>query len=445
MEIFGGREGPVVSTFVSESVASAVSAASPTTSAQVEGYKYVASQLEQAVETADTRMVHDVPGRRRRALAVGVVLSMLGAAGAGLLAMVRPNAAWGEHAVVADSSGQLYVQLEGVVHPVRSLASARMIVGRAERVHRVGDGVVGAMRRGRVLGQVGPVGLPSGEGEGAVVQGQWAVCSGRGGELTSVVMRGWEAPVVEGLVWVASESGEWIVGRGADGVVVRARASREGMPPGVVRALGLEGRVPVEVSEAWVRSVPRTVDVAAAVKQVGAGARVVRVEGVAPEFYVLREGAMVRVGPVQAEMLISLGVPVDRMDAVEVRQVPVGKAVQWGVVPAERPVWVELGESDGVCVGPQVGVATIGEGAGFSQGVEVEGEGAGVYVGPGVAVAGDTGVGFVVIGSDGSRFSVPGREDLRVLGFSDPMPVPWDVVRLLPDAGNLASQEDSLG
>ncbi|MDO4914988.1 type VII secretion protein EccB [Corynebacterium sp.] len=148
----------------------------PTSSAQLAGYRFVRKQLEQALVCADTRMVHDVPGSRRRALAIGVVLSVLGIAGAGIMAMMRPDPAIGDHTIlIAADTGQMFVRVNDTLHPVTDLASARLVVGKAEEAHRVSSKNLASLSRGEFIGLRGPSDLPP-QGNAESTEGSWGVC-----------------------------------------------------------------------------------------------------------------------------------------------------------------------------------------------------------------------------------------------------------------------------
>ena len=148
----------------------------PTSGAQLAGYRFVRKQLEQALVCADTRMVHDVPGSRRRALAIGVVLSVLGIAGAGIMAMMRPDPAIGDHTIlIAADTGQMFVRVNDTLHPVTDLASARLVVGKPEEAHRVSSKNLASLSRGEFIGLRGPSDLPP-QGNAESTEGSWGVC-----------------------------------------------------------------------------------------------------------------------------------------------------------------------------------------------------------------------------------------------------------------------------
>ncbi|TQE42760.1 hypothetical protein EJK80_10725 [Corynebacterium phoceense] len=63
----------------------------PTTKAQISGHRFLQRRLEHGLVLGDIRMIHDPLARRSRAAWISVGLSVLIAAGAGLIAWLQPN------------------------------------------------------------------------------------------------------------------------------------------------------------------------------------------------------------------------------------------------------------------------------------------------------------------------------------------------------------------
>ena len=118
------------------------------------------------------------PVTGRAALGLGWLLSMMVAAGAVLLAVVRPQPVLGDAPIVLDrATGALYVRIGDTVHPVYNLASARLITGAAEP--RPVDGTaIGRVRRGPPLGIPGAPGVLGAALPGAVT---WSLCEDSAG------------------------------------------------------------------------------------------------------------------------------------------------------------------------------------------------------------------------------------------------------------------------
>ncbi|MDO4928809.1 MAG: type VII secretion protein EccB [Corynebacterium sp.] len=99
-----------------------------TTKAQVSGHRFFLRRIALGLVIGDERLIHDPLTRRNRATIVGLIAVALLLLGSGLLAVVRPQPALGEHSLVQDDYGQLYVHYEQQWHPVANLTSARLLL-----------------------------------------------------------------------------------------------------------------------------------------------------------------------------------------------------------------------------------------------------------------------------------------------------------------------------
>lgn len=150
-------------------------AATPTTKSQVQAYRFVLRRMEHALVRKDAVMLHDPMRTQVRATAVGLVLGILALAGFALFALFKPAGGLGDNAIVtAKDSGSLYVRLDGVLHPVLNLASARLIVGQAAAISAVSESSLAELPRGPLLGiPGGPSLLPGASDRPTDV---WTVC-----------------------------------------------------------------------------------------------------------------------------------------------------------------------------------------------------------------------------------------------------------------------------
>ncbi|MEO9220291.1 MAG: type VII secretion protein EccB, partial [Mycobacteriaceae bacterium] len=150
-------------------------AATPTTKPQVQAYRFVLRRMEHALVRRDAVMLHDPMRTQVRATAVGLVLGILGLAGFALFSLFSHSDTLGDNAIVtAKDSGSVFVRLDGVLHPVTNLASARLIIGQAVIPSSVSDAALAGLPRGPLLGiPGGPALLPSSAERAADV---WTVC-----------------------------------------------------------------------------------------------------------------------------------------------------------------------------------------------------------------------------------------------------------------------------
>lgn len=111
----------------------------PTTPSQVSGHRFLIRRIEHALVRADSRMLHDPLRTRTRALFIGCALVVLLAAGTAVLWLVRPQggSSSNEQLIVVSGSEGLHVRVNGRLHPVANLASARLILGNPAEPKRV--------------------------------------------------------------------------------------------------------------------------------------------------------------------------------------------------------------------------------------------------------------------------------------------------------------------
>jgi len=258
-------------------------AATPTTKSQVQAYRFVLRRMEHALVRKDVVMLHDPMRTQVRSTAVGLVLGILGLAGFALFSLFSHSDTLGDNAIVtAKDSGSIFVRLDGVLHPVTNLASARLIIGQPATPGSVSDSALADVPRGALLGiPGGPSLLPGAKDRAADV---WTVCDTLTPDNT--------ARTPERQTAGASMSTTVIVGvPGSAGVPLRDGGSllvrgpaETGRPGGqtyllydgkraqidlrderVTRALGLDGALVRPMSAAVLNAVPTVAPVSAPV------------------------------------------------------------------------------------------------------------------------------------------------------------------------------------
>ncbi|MDN2502433.1 type VII secretion protein EccB, partial [Nocardia nova] len=145
-----------------------------TTRAQVNGYRFLLKRYEHALVRRDVRMLHDPMRTQFRSLVIGAVLGLLGVAGAAILAFLHPQGSVGDSKIVmGKDSGALYVLVDGTLHPVLNLASARLISGADASPASVKDSKL-TQPRGPLLGIPGAPGALPGSGDPR--RSTWTMC-----------------------------------------------------------------------------------------------------------------------------------------------------------------------------------------------------------------------------------------------------------------------------
>ena len=316
-----------------------------------------------------------------RAVLPGLVAGAVLLAGFAVFGMVRPGTppGWrgpGSLLVGRESAGR-YVQLDGRLHPVLNVASARLLLDPGRfRVATVPDRALDRLPRGPVLGIPGaPDRLPA--VRDLRRPQAWTVCAlppaAPGGEPGTRLTLG-AAPVhgrlgPERALFVRAPSGDHLVAGGRRHLV---------RVPTVRTALGLDGVQPSPVGSAWLATVEdggelthpdiaghgRPVTVAQGLPEhLRVAGTVLRVRGRAQEqHYVVTPGGIVPISPLIATLLLA-GPPARVLPNVAAPgdAVPVGAAELADAVrpeatvpgtrtwPVEAPVPVNPGAGAAVC------------------------------------------------------------------------------------------------
>jgi len=146
----------------------------PTTKLQVSGRKFLVSRLNHALTRHDTSMRHDPERSTATALMVGFTLSALVAGGALGLAYFKPQGLRQESPIVQSrESLELFVDIDGRLHPALNLVSARLIAGRPDEPALVKASEVNNAPRGPL---VGIPGAPGRVFQPSQLDAVWAVC-----------------------------------------------------------------------------------------------------------------------------------------------------------------------------------------------------------------------------------------------------------------------------
>lgn len=418
----------------------------PTTPAQVSGHRFLVRRVEHALVRADSAMFHDPLAARNRAVAVGVVLTVLLAAGSVLLGVFRPSAAAADDAAVllVRDTGSLYVRIDDTVHPVSNLASARLILGRAESPSAIREDALDRWRHGPAIGIDNAPPVPAEAGESFGETPTVGVCEQvSDGEVDTVLVRLRTEPAGTSMAeaTILTHGGQhWLL---VDG----RRASIDPRDPVIARALGL-GSAPIRpVGTDLLRIIPERPPVA--IPEVGAIGeptgfavpfdRVGNVADVGGRYLVARQGGAVDI-PETAALVLASGSGMHSADERTLAAIPVAPAVDLGSLPSAVPTWsdasgwlcVDAGETvtatrDSVAAGDIVAYPMLPDAP-----ISLSG-----YLGPGTTVAIRTRDGLHVVSSSGVRHRVEDSSALQALGFTVPPELPWSGISALPEGPEL--------
>lgn len=131
----------------------------PTTKLQVTGRKFLVQRLNHALTRHDTSMRHDPERSTVLALMVGFTLVALVCLGALALAYFKPQGLRADAPIVQSrDSLELFVDIDGRLHPALNLVSARLIAGRPDEPALVKTSEVNNVPRGQLVGIPGAPG-----------------------------------------------------------------------------------------------------------------------------------------------------------------------------------------------------------------------------------------------------------------------------------------------
>ncbi len=286
----------------------------PTTRLQVSGHRFLLRRIECALLGRDIRVGDDAIRAPMQSLLAGSLLAIVVLAGGAVLAVLRPQPALADAPILmGKQSGALYVRIGEALHPVLNLASARLIMKTNADPQPIPESQLSGGKRGPMLGIPGApqyLGTPLADDES-----QWAICDGSGGasQGTTVVVGRSEGPsshhlASEQSLLVTPDSGgsTYLLYDGHRAVVNLTESA-------VVRALGLDGRIPSVVSSVLLNAVPEAPAITAPPIRnagsrgplpgfpVGSVLRMARADG--DEYYVVLSDGVQRVGQVAADLV----------------------------------------------------------------------------------------------------------------------------------------------
>ncbi|MDD4865818.1 MAG: type VII secretion protein EccB [Mycobacterium sp.] len=123
-----------------------------TTKVQLSGYRLGVRRIEQGVTRRDTSLTTSPFSPQTIAFSVGIFLAAMIVAVGALLSVFAPRADRNGASIVLTKSGGKYVMFDQKLHPVTNLASARLIVNKADIPKVVKDDTLAGQPRGQLMG-----------------------------------------------------------------------------------------------------------------------------------------------------------------------------------------------------------------------------------------------------------------------------------------------------
>ena len=433
----------------------------PTTKAQISGHKFLTRRLEHGLVLGDIRMIHDPLATRNRAHIFSLAATALICLGALAMAVFKPAIDPGDAAIIQAESGQLYVRIDNQLHPVANLASARLIVGEAADIHTGSDTILKNLPKAVPIGIVDAPGLiappatttqklvphachtttkPANRLDMApnqitVIMQETGANAATTNQTTPIFQQLATGHALVALVdqaeWLVTANGRSILPP-ADTPDGRNIRHRLGITPTTPR-----WSPPPQIFSAITEKPPATIPTGIL--------EVLRIPGADnPQFWARTADGVVRLAPIQADILVDSGVRMQDGTATELGANPDSKTLSSFPLPDRVPTWVDP-TAQPLCVGEhgEVETAPLIEGKPpWGEAVALAGKAVAThFVGPGWAVGVDTGSGIHVVSAHGLRHQVENRETAAALGISHFYSINWDMLRLLPSGTTLSKQQ----
>jgi type VII secretion protein EccB len=291
---------------------------------QNSGHLFYNRRLRAAITRFSVRMKHD-DRKQQAAVALSIVLVIIGVGWMALLHIMKPAGLIGESAIIGDrDTGAVYAKINGRLHPALNLTSARLAVGNAATPAWVKAGEIAKYPTGPTIGIPGvPDSLPL----TANAVSAWSVCdtaANRGATQASGT-----AAVVTAIAGQLSPFGRaaamgptqaiLVTHRGATYVIWRGQRSQiDPTERAVTFNLGLDPGVtyPIEISNALFDAMPSTEPLALPVipdagtpshwlpgASVGSVLETRDANGAVNGFYVLLPGGVQKISSFVADLL----------------------------------------------------------------------------------------------------------------------------------------------
>lgn len=431
----------------------------PTTKAQLSGHRFLKRRAEHGLVLGDIRMIHDPLGSRRRSLIFGVIIALLIAAGAGLLAWLKPSPRPGEAPIVRSSTDQLFVLVGDNYHPVSNLTSARLISGQPAEPAAISDQQLAQSSFGPPLGISDAPSYLAPSGQSAPEM--WAVClappnlqsESDGDDKFPYVPEEENRALEPEIVVVAGrkvnllkDDQAQIVASGDDEWLLTARG-RQKLPPDEAKGRAIRRSMELPHNQ-WELPEP-VVNVFAEYPELkfdGPLPTLIQVRGLQTEpeqWWAELDGMIARITGAQAQVLRAAGAGKRDASTQEITGLASAQdedelSRRLDPLPAQpldtSPVSAWLCANQDGEVGTMEPIENMVELPVQSTADKFVGLESG-------AVAADTGRSIHVISPSGFRYELNNPADAEVIGLSVPSPVPWPILTLLPEGSKLHRAE----
>lgn len=390
----------------------------PTTKNQVSGHKFLVRRAEHGLLFGDIRLLHDPWGARRKATIVGVVAGVLAMVAAGVVALINPEPDPGNAPLWQAETGELYVRVDELIHPVSNLVSARLILQEAVEATGASDQAIADSPRGLPIGlPLAPAGLSPQAPEGFLT-----VCSFDG--MVNVRTDARITPLAPDQIILA---GDWVLD--AQGKHLLPAGFERDI---ILRRLGGEGTPAREIPAELVGTLTQGSDITANRPVPVAEQILVTADD---EHWLLRDGAIRPLSQLQYDILADLGATLKPMHRWDVAKLPAAKPYEL-FLPEQAPTVVDAKHIE-ICRTADGGIGTLDPEQLFQDGLPLgERAIAQQFFRPQQADGAlsfglESAFNHWVLSDTGMVYSIPDAADIAALGIESFMPAEESIIRLL--------------
>lgn len=232
-----------------------------TTKTQVSGYRFLLLRLQHALVRRDSKMINDPMRSHNRSLTLGIILAILLAGICGALAMIHPQGNTGLADIfITREDGTIYAKVENKIHPVLNLASARLIVGKAQTPRVISINKLKQFPRGPLLGIPGaPVAIQN----RILVNPQLTTCDlgNEFGDLLEQITMGGKVDLGKQIRGLANDEAIYVTTGNDYYLIYQGFKSKINPKEGeVMAALGLDKVTPKPISSLLLNIIPQVAD-----------------------------------------------------------------------------------------------------------------------------------------------------------------------------------------
>ena len=216
---------------------------------QLDAHKYLVQRLNSALVDAEPDAPESPPRRDAKTVIGTVLAGVLAIVVVGLYAALFSggSTAWKQPStvIVNKDDGSRYLLVDGMLHPIRSISAARLLIGGPVKIQTASAKALAKTPVGPPLGVPGtPDNLPT---PSTIAESDWSVCSAPAPADMTVVGIGPERADKSPALLVTDGSGTWLLYDGSRHLLA---------VPWAADAAGVSSVPPARVAPSWLSLLP---------------------------------------------------------------------------------------------------------------------------------------------------------------------------------------------